>query len=42
MQTLDNNVAMHMATIYELAYRKLISLHDQLEIWVAYLQDENP
>jgi hypothetical protein len=42
MQTLDDNVAMHTTTIEELAYRRLISLHDQLEIWVAYLRDKNP
>jgi len=42
MQTLDDNVAMHMTTIEELAYRKLISLYDQLEIWTIYLRYKSP
>jgi hypothetical protein len=42
MQTLDDNVAMHTTTIEELAYHRLISLYDQLEIWVAYLWDKSP
>jgi hypothetical protein len=41
MQTLDDNVVMHTTTIEELAYCRLVSLHDQLEIWVAYLGDKN-
>jgi hypothetical protein len=28
MQTLDDNVVMHMSTIEELAYKRLVSLHD--------------
>jgi hypothetical protein len=42
MQTLDDNMVMHTTTIEELAYHRLVSLHDQLEIWVAYLWDKNP
>lgn len=41
MQTLDDNVAMHTTTIEEIAYRRLFSLHDQLEIWATYLRDKN-
>jgi hypothetical protein len=32
IQTLDDNVVMHMTTIEDLAYRRLVSFHDQLEI----------
>jgi hypothetical protein len=42
MQSLEGNVVMHMATIEEISYCILVSLHDQLEIWVAYLGDKNP
>jgi hypothetical protein len=32
IQTLDDNVVMHTTTIEELAYHRLFSLYDQLEI----------
>jgi hypothetical protein len=42
MQTLYDNVAMHIYTIEEFAYHRLISLYDQLKIWTTYLRDKSP
>jgi hypothetical protein len=42
MQTLDDNIAMHTTTLEEMAYHRLISLYDQLEIWTIYLRDKSP
>jgi hypothetical protein len=41
MSTLEDNIAMHNATLEELAYRRIISLYDQLEVWTTYLKGKN-
>jgi hypothetical protein len=38
MSTLDDNIAMNDATLEQLTYKRIESLYDQLEVWVAYLQ----
>jgi hypothetical protein len=42
MQVIEDNIAMHVATLEELLYRRIISLYDQLEVWTVYLKDKNP
>jgi hypothetical protein len=42
MQTLKDNTTMHTTTLEELAYRRVMSLYDQLEIWTTYIRDKRP
>jgi hypothetical protein len=41
MLVIEDNIAMHNATLEELLYRRIISLYDQLEVWTVYLKDKN-
>jgi hypothetical protein len=38
MSALDDNITMNDATLEQLTYRRIESLYDQLEVWIAYLQ----
>jgi hypothetical protein len=38
MSTLEDSIAMHNATLEELAYHRIKSLYDQLEVWTTYLR----
>jgi hypothetical protein len=42
MSTLEDNISMHNATLEQLAYRRIRSLYDQLEVWTTYLREKNP
>jgi hypothetical protein len=42
MQTLKDNMTMHTTALEELAYHRVMSLYDQLEIWKTYVRDKRP
>jgi hypothetical protein len=42
MSTLEDNISMHKTTMEHVVYRRIISLYDQLEVWITYLREKNP
>jgi hypothetical protein len=42
MHVIEDNIAMHTATLEELLYQRRISFYDQLEVWIVYLKERNP
>jgi len=41
METLNDNTSMQKVVLEELSYRKIISLYDQLEIWITNIRDKS-
>jgi hypothetical protein len=41
MSTLEDSIVIHNTWLKELAYHRIISLYDKLEVWTTYLRGKS-